>query len=294
MKEQLHRKLIEEFNLRGTPLNTRKTYTYCIGRFERHFGSSAAQLGREHVRRYLLHLVEHEHLSAQTHNVHGAALWFLYTKVLERPKVVADLPRRKQTRTLPTVLTADEVERVFTALGATALRAVLMLAYGAGLRIGEACRLRMQDINSRAGVIHVRSTKRNRDRDVMLSPTLLAELRAYWRRRRPAGPELFPGRAGAGTTLTRAAVSKALKKALAQAGLSGRRITVHTMRHAFATHLLEQGTDLRTVQVLLGHASISSTTIYVHVSTARLQSVKSPLERLRVTAPTASSPRPNT
>jgi integrase/recombinase XerD len=146
--------------------------------------------------------------------------------VLERPKVVADLPRRKQTRTLPTVLTPDEVARLFTALGATALRAVLMLAYGAGLRIGEACRLRMQDINSRAGVIHVRSTKRNRDRDVMLRPTLLAELRAYWRWRRPAGPELFPGRAGAGTTLTRAAVSKALKKKLTQAGLSGRRITV--------------------------------------------------------------------
>jgi len=166
MKQQLYKKLVEEFNLRGTPLNTRKTYTYCIGRFERHFGSGAAQLGREHVRRYLLHLVEHEHLSAQTHNVHAAALWFLYTKVLERPKVVADLPRRKQTRTLPTVLTPDEVARLFTALGATALRAVLMLAYGAGLRIGEACRLRMQDINSRAGVIHVRSTKRNRDRDV--------------------------------------------------------------------------------------------------------------------------------
>jgi integrase len=99
-----------------------------------------------------------------------------------------------------------------------------MLAYGASLRIGEACRLRMQDINSRAGVIHMRSTKRNRDRDVMLSPTLLAELRAYWRRR-PAGPELFPGRAGAGTTLTRAAVSKALQKALVQAGLSASRCT---------------------------------------------------------------------
>jgi site-specific recombinase XerD len=260
MKQQLYEKLVEEFNLRGTPLNTRKTYTYCIGRFERHFGSGAAQLGREHVRRYLLHLVEHEHLSAQTHNVHAAALWFLYTKVLERPKAVADLPRRKQTRTLPTVLTPDEVARLFTALGATALRAVLMLAYGPALAAPGSS---------------------------------MAELRAYWRWRRPAGPELFPGRAGAGTTLTRAAISKALKKALVQAGLSGRRITVHTMRHAFATHLLEQGTDLRTVQVLLGHASISSTTIYVHVSTARLQSVKSPLDRLRVPAPPASSPRPN-
>jgi len=288
MKQQLHKRLIEEFNLRGTPLNTRKTYTYCIGRFERHFGSSAATLGREQVRRFLLYLVEHEQLSAQTHNVHAAALWFLYVHVLGRPKVVADLPRRKTRRRLPVVLTPGEVEQLFGALGSPALRAVLMLAYGAGLRVGEACRLRVEDVDSRAGVIHVRGTKRNRDRDVMLSPRLLAELRAYWRRRRPPGPELFPGRAGAGTTLTRAAVSKALQRALTKTGLCGRGITVHTMRHAFATHLLEQGTDLRTVQVLLGHASISSTTIYVHVSTARLRSVQSPLERLRVPAPLAS------
>ena len=289
MKQQLSKKLVEEFNLRGTPVNTRKIYSYCIGRFERHFGSSATRLGREHVRRFLLHLVEHEHLSAQTHNVHATALWFLYTRVLDRPNVVVDLPRRKLTRTLPTVLIPEEVERLFAALGSSALRAVLMLAYGAGLRVGEACRLRVQDIDSQAGVIHVRNAKRNRDRDVMLSPKLLVELRAYWRRHRPAGPELFPGRAGAGTTLTRAAISKALKKALAQAGLSGRRITVHTLRHAFATHLLEQGTDLRTVQVLLGHASLSSTTIYVHVSTARLRSVHSPLERLQVSSPRGNS-----
>jgi site-specific recombinase XerD len=288
MKQQLHKKLIEEFNLRGTPLNTRKTYSYCIGRFERHFASSATRLGREHVRRFLLYLVEHERLSAQTHNVHVAALWFLYMYVLGRPKVVADLPRRKLTRKLPVVLTPGEVEQLLAALGSPALRAVLMLAYGAGLRIGEACRLRVQDVDSRAGVIHVRGAKRDRDRDVMLGPKLLEELRAYWRKRRPPGPELFPGRAGAGTTLTRAAVSKALHKALPTAGLCGRGITVHTLRHAFATHLLEQGTDLRTVQVLLGHASISSTTIYVHVSTARLQSVQSPLERLQVPAPLAS------
>jgi hypothetical protein len=104
MKQQLHNKLIEEFNLRGTPLNTRKTYTFCIGRFERDFGSSAARLGREHVRRFLLYLVQHEQLSAQTHNVHAAALWFLYVHVLGRPKVVADLPRRKARRQIDAAL----------------------------------------------------------------------------------------------------------------------------------------------------------------------------------------------
>jgi integrase/recombinase XerD len=122
---------------------------------------------------------------------------------------------------LPTVLTPAEVERLFAALGSSALRAVLILAYGAGLRVREACRLRLQDVDSRAGVLHVRNTKRNRDRDVMLSPKLLASSGPTGAKRRPPGPELFPGRAGAGTTLTRAAISRALKKALAQAGLSG-------------------------------------------------------------------------
>jgi site-specific recombinase XerD len=158
-------------------------------------------------------------------------------------------------------------------------RAVLMVTYGAGLRINEALHLRVQDIDSAAGVIHVRGAKRNRDRDVMLSPRLLQELRAYWRARRPPGPDLFPGRAGDGTTLTRAAVNLALRKASAAAGIE-RHIHPHSLRHAFATHLLEQGADVRTVQVLLGHASISTTTRYLHLSTARLRSVKSPLERL--------------
>jgi integrase/recombinase XerD len=246
-------------------------------------GASAATLGRAEVRQFLLHLVEHEKLSPITHNVHAAALCFLYASVLGRRRVVENLPRRKGTRKLPVVLTPAEVERLLGVLPPRH-RAVLMLAYGAGLRISEACRLQIADVDSKAGVIHVRNTKRNRDRDVMLSPRLLAELRSYWRRRRPPGPELFPGRAGAGTTLTRAAVCKALKNARAAAGLD-RRVTPHSMRHSFATHLLEQGTDLRTLQVLLGHASMATTAHYVHVSTARLASTHSPLDRLRLAPP---------
>ena len=288
MRQQLQKRLTEEFVLRSTPLNTRLTYQRCIDRFERHFAASAATLGRAEVRLFLLHLVEHEKLSPITHNVYAAALCFLYTHVLGRPRVVQNLPRRKGTRTLPAVLTPAEVGRLFGVLRPTH-RAVLMLAYGAGLRISEACQLQIADIDSKAGVVHIHAAKGNRDRDVMLSPRLLAELRSYWRRRRPPGPELFPGRAGAGTTLTRAAVSMALKKSLAAAGLVGRRITPHTMRHSFATHLLEQGTDLRTLQVLLGHASMATTTRYVHVATARLASTHSPLDRLRLAPPTPSA-----
>lgn len=282
MKQQLEKRFVEELDLRNTPINTRLTYRRCIERFERHFGKSAAQLGRAEVRQYLLHLVEHENLSPITHNVHAAALSFLYTHVLGRSQVVEKLPRRKATRKLPSVPTAEEIERLLGAIRSPMHRAVLMLAYGAGLRIHEALHLRVEDIDSAAGVIHVRSAKRNRDRDVMLAPRLLAELRAYWRACRPGGPELFPGRTGHGT-LTRNAVSLAIRKASRAAGID-RRIHPHALRHAFATHLLEQGTDLRTVQVLLGHASLSSTTRYLHLSTARLRSVKSPLERLHLEA----------
>ncbi|MGH8309016.1 MAG: tyrosine-type recombinase/integrase [Steroidobacteraceae bacterium] len=288
MKQQLQKKLAEEFDLRGTALNTRQKYRCCIERFERHFTASAAQVGRDHVRQYLLHLVEHEKLSPITHNVYAAALHFLYTHVLGRPRVVEKLPRRKQVRKAPAVLTPEEVERLLGALSSRMCRAVAMLAYGAGLRVSEACNLRVSDIDSAAGVIHVRGAKRNRDRDVMLSPRLLEELRSYWRSRRPPGPELFPGRAGAGTTMTRVAIAKAVKNARVAAGLEARRITPHTLRHSFATHMLEQGTDLRTLQVLLGHASLRSTTGYVHISTARLASLKSPLDRIRVPAPRSS------
>jgi len=280
MKQQLEKRLAQEFELRNTPVNTRLTYRRCIERFERHFDKSAAHLGREEVRQYLLHLVEHRNLSPITHNVYAAALYFLYTHALRRPQIVEKLPRRKATRKLPSVPTTEEIEKLLAAIRSPMHRAVLMLAYGAGLRIEEALHLRIEDIDSAAGVIHVRNAKRNRDRDVMLSPRLLEELRSYWRARRPPGPELFPGRTGHGT-LTRNAVNLAIKKALRAAGIE-RHIHPHALRHAFATHLLEQGTDLRAVQVLLGHASLSSTTRYLHMSTARLRSIKSPLDRLRV------------
>ena len=273
MKQQLEKRLAEEFDLRGTPLNTRKTYKRCIDRFEGHFTASAATLGREHVRQYLLHLIEHERLSAVTHNVHAAALRFLYMHVLGRPHIVAGMGRRKTTRTVPAVLTPGEVERLLGAVSSRTCRAVLMVAYGAGLRVSEACKLCVSDIDSAAGVIHVRSGKRNRDRDVMLGARLLAELRAYWRWRRPPGPEVFPGRAGAGTTMTRVAIAKAVKNARAAAGLEGRRVTPHTMRHSFATHILARGADLRAIQEMLGHARLSTTQIYTHVEMDRLKEI---------------------
>ena len=273
MRQSTMKRLREEFTLRGTPQRTQETYAGCIERFERYCGKSAAGLGEAQVREFLLHLCEWK-LSAITHNVYAAALFFLYTHVLKRPRVVAGLPRRKVARHLAQVLTPPEVERLLGALRSVVHRTVLMVAYGAGLRITEACSLTVADIDSKAGVIHVRGGKRRRDRDVMLGAAVLEGLRAYWRCRRPPGPELFPGRAGAGTHITRAAVGVGLRKALGAAGLAGRRTTPHCLRHSFATHMLEQGTDLRTLQVLLGHGSVVSTTRYVHVSAARMRGLE--------------------
>ncbi len=193
MRPQLRKRLFEEFDLRGTPPSTRITYSGCIDRFERHFGVSAAKLGKKQVREFLLHLVAVEQRSAMTHNVNVAALVFLYARVLGRPATVAGIPRRKLTRKLAEVLTPAQVERLLAAQPSLTHRMALMLAYGAGLRIGEVLSLRVEHIDSAAGVIHVRNAKRWRDRDVMLAPQLLAALRAYWLWRRPPGPELFPG-----------------------------------------------------------------------------------------------------
>jgi integrase/recombinase XerD len=284
----IQEKLDRAFDLRGTPANTRRTYRWCIGKFERYAGRPACELGREQVEQFLLHLVRDRKVSPSTHNVYVGALRFLYEVALERPDVALRVPRRKQPMRLPVLLSPADIVRLIAAVPSIMVRTILMLAYGAGLRVSEACRLRVEDIDSRAMVLHIREAKRGRERYVMLSPRLLDELRAYWRTQRPAGPALFPGR-GRAATVSREAVSKAMRKAARRCGIT-QRVTPHTLRHGFATDLLEQGVDLRTVQVLLGHASIGSTSLYLHVSTARVQRLVSPLDRLPADPTRPTSP----
>jgi site-specific recombinase XerD len=286
----IQEKLNEAFDLRGTPTNTRRTYRWCIGKFERFAGRPASELGREQVEQFLLHLVRERKVSPSTHNVYVGALRFLYEVALDRADVALRVPRRKQPKRVPVLLSPADIVRVIAAVPSITVRTILMLAYGAGLRVSEACGLRVEDIDSRAMVLHVREAKRGLGRYVMLSPRLLDALRAYWRARRPPGPALFPGR-GRAAMVSRAAVSKAMRKAARRCGIT-QRVTPHTLRHGFATDLLEQGVDLRTVQVLLGHASISSTTLYLHVSTARVQRLVSPLDRLPAesTRPKSAAP----
>jgi integrase len=285
----IQEKLGRAFDLRGTPRSTRQTYGWCIALFERFAGRPVSGLNREEIERFLLYLVRDRKVSPSKQNVYIAALSFLYVTVLGRPTVMVGVPRRKQPIKLPVLLSPEEVVRLLAAVSSITVRTIAMLGYGAGLRVGEACRLRVEDIDSRRMVIHIREAKRGRARYVMLSPRLLEALRAYWRARRPAGPELFPGR-GQQATIARAAVSKALRQAARKCGIT-QRVTPHTLRHGFATDLLEQGVDLRTVQVLLGHASLSSTVRYTHVTTARVQRLVSPLDRL-LGAPTPPAPAP--
>jgi len=235
-------------------------------------------MGRKEVREYQLYLQDVRKLQPGTIKGHLGAIRFLYGVTLGQPEVAASIIWPRQPRKLPDIPASSEVETVFGHVESLAYRAILMAAYGAGLRITEACRLTIPDLDTQRGLIHVRDGKRGRDRYVMLPKRLLEVLRAYWRQARPPGPQFFPGRGRTGV-LTPGAVGKALKKAVVKAALT-KRVTPHTLRHAFATHLLEAGTDIRTIQVLLGHSSIRSTAHYTQVSGRTIARTISPLDRL--------------
>jgi site-specific recombinase XerD len=180
--------------------------------------------------------------------------------------------------TLPDILSLDEVQRLLAAIASLKHRVILMAAYGAGLRISEACSLEVGDIDSARGLIHVREGKGQRDRYVMLSPRLLGALRLYWKHERPTGPQFFPGQAEE-SCISAKAVQAALRAAVLEAKIT-KHVTPHVLRHSFATHLLESGTDVRVIQVLLGHASIRTTMRYTQVSATHIGRTQSPLDRL--------------
>ena len=280
---QLRKKKEGDLKLSGRSENTRKTYLTCAAAFVKHYGKPPASMGRVEIRDFLLHLVEERKVRPSTYNVYAASLKFLYSCTLERPEEVAWIGHMKVRQHLPAILSVEEIERLLAALGSLKMQAIVMAAYGAGLRISEACKLRVEDIDSRRMVIHVRNGKGDKDRHTMLPQRLLEVLRAYWKQERPPGPQLFPGQRP-GKVLHRETVNKALKLATECAKIK-KRVTPHSLRHAFATHLLESGTDLRTLQVLLGHASIRTTVRYAQVSPAVIRRTRSPADRLRKTVP---------
>ena len=266
----------EDLKLKVYALSTQDTYLRCARRFVAFHMRPPTELGEKEIRAFLMHLLEEKKVGAANHKIHVAAIKFLFNTTLRRPEEVVHIPWPKVPRTLPDILSGDETINLLEAIDSIMHRAILMAAYGGGLRIKEACSLCAEDIDSKRGLIHVRHGKRGQDRYVMLSDLLLACLRHYWRSVRPAGAYLFPGRK-ADTHISDDAVRNALRKASNKLGIT-KRVTPHNLRHAFATHLLEDGCDIRVIQVLLGHGPIRSTARYTHVSAKHIGQVKSPLD----------------
>ena len=289
---QLRDRLEGDLLLKGLAEVTRAEYLHCATQLAAHYRRSPAELGAEDLRAYLFHLARTLNYSAANLKMHVAAITFLYTVTLRRPDAVARLPYPKVPRPLLDIPSPGEVAKVLAAVRTLKYRMVLFCAYGARLRVREACELCIGDIDSTRMVIYVRAGKGGRDRYAMLSPVLLDSLRHYYRAEHPDKPYLFPGHTP-GKPARPEGVQTAVRIALTHSGVS-KRITPHTLRHAFATHSLEAGTDLRVIQVLLGHANIRTTTRYVHVSTRLIASTPSPLDAIapqiaHTKPPTASS-----
>jgi site-specific recombinase XerD len=278
--------VLEELQRRNYSPNTVRTYIHAIEDFARYFGRSPYRLGPEHIRRYQVHLFRDRKLSAGTVEGRTAALRFLFVKTLKRPYIHDQIPFPKRQRPLPTVLSQEEVARLIDSAQSLMHRAMLMTLYGTGVRRAELCQLKVADVDSKRMVIRVRHGKGGRDRDVLLSDKLLETLREYWRWMKPK-TYLFPGTVKnwrADVPITTKVVWTAVNEARKRAGIA-KRISPHTLRHSFATHMLEAGADLRTIQVLLGHAELADTAVYLHLSRRHLQAVASPIEAITVSSP---------
>jgi site-specific recombinase XerD len=272
----LRRRMIDDMTLRNLSPATQRSYLHAVTKFSRHFGCPPDRLGLEDVRSFQVHLVS-QGISWPALNQTVCALRFFYGVTLDRAEIPERIVYARTPRKLPSILSADEVVRFLEAVPSLKTRVALTTAYAAGLRASEAVSLKVADIDSSRMVLQVRHGKGARDRTVMLSAALLAILRSYWRLARPA-PWLFPGRSP-DKPIDVQVLHAACRSAAKAAGLT-KRVSVHTLRHSFATHLLESGTDIRIIQVLLGHSNLSTTARYTHVATSTIARTQSPLDRL--------------
>lgn len=261
---------------RGFRPNTIATYLGGTRKFLKWFNKPASTTTRQDVERYLLGQARRG-VAPRTRNVTLATLRLLFVEVLERPDVTAGIRRARVLPTVPTILSGSEVQAVLAHLQSPTHRAIVATLYGAGLRVTELCTLRIDDVDSKQMRLRIRDAKTG-DRYVRLTPAVLEALRAHYRARRPQGPWLFPGRPST-KPLTRAAVAKMLGRAARALNLN-KHVYPHALRHSFAVHLLDLGADLRTVQILLGHRQVSSTTQYLYLSQERLARAPSPLDAL--------------
>ena len=270
----LRQRMVEDLKIRRYSPATQANYIRCVAQFARHFGRPVERLSQEHVREFLAYLSIEARVSYGTLSQYVSALRFLYRVTLGKPWAVEQIPYPRSEVHLPPIPTREQVLKFLECVPNIKHRAALTTCYAAGLRVSEAVALEVTDIDSCRMIIHVRQGKRRKDRMVPLSPALLQLLRTYWRVVQ-SRDWLFPGRYG--QHLSSRVIQHACARARRVSGLK-RRFTVHTLRHAFATHLLERGANLRTLQVLLGHASIRTTATYTHVSTRELHAAGSPLD----------------
>ena len=274
----LRRRMVEDMTVRNLSPATQRSYLYAVAKFSRFFGKSPERLDLEDVRTYQVHLAS-QGIAWATLNQTVAALRFFYGVTLDRPEIPERIAYAREPRRLPVVLSADEVVRFLEAVPSLKSRTALTTAYAAGLRVSEVVALKVADIDSGRMLIRVEQGKGGKDRYVMLSAQLLAILRTYWRLARPRY-WLFPGR-DEERPIDQTVLHAACRSACEAAGLT-KHVTVHTLRHSFATHLLESGADIRIIQVLLGHTNISTTARYAQVATSTIQGTTSPLDRLRL------------
>ena len=272
----LRRRMTDDMSLRNLSPATQRSYLHAVTKFSRYFGCSPDRLGLEDVRAFQVHLVS-QGISWPALNQTVCALRFFYGVTLDREEIPERIAYARTPRKLPAILSADEVVRFLEAVPSLKARAALTTAYAAGLRASEAVSLKVADIDSGRMVIQIRHGKGAKDRTVMLSPQLLAILRTYWRLARPRD-WLFPGR-GPDKPIDVQVLHAACRSATKAAGLV-KQVSVHTLRHSFATHLLESGVDIRIIQVLLGHSSLATTARYTQVATTTIAATRSPLDRL--------------
>lgn len=285
----LRQRMLEDMSIRNLAENTQLSYVQQVVCFTRYFGRPPEELGPEQVRAYQSHLVTERHLAASSVSTATAALRFLYRVTLKRDWTADDIPMPKKPFKLPVVLSPGEVTLFLASIAYLKHRTILMTLYAAGLRISEATHLLVTDVDSQRMVIRIEQGKGNKDRYVMLSPRLLDALRSYWRVERPRH-WLFPGDVP-GHPITRDAVGQACRKAHRACGIT-KPITPHSLRHAFATHLLESGTDVRTIQLLLGHRSLATTSRYLKIATSTVCATASPLDLLPKIEPPANDSPP--
>lgn len=273
---KLRDQMLADLQLKGITPRTQKTYLREVRNFAKHFGKSPEQLGENEVREYLLYLLNERKLSDGTLRFYVAALKFLYKTTLKRDWVVENIKNPRRKKKLPVVLALSEVKALFSVTTNLKHKAMLMITYCSGLRISEAARLRITDIDSKRMMVRIQQGKGGKDRYSILSHTALECLRRYWRKYHP-GEWLFEGM-DKKEHISTSTIREVFYQAKKRAGIT-KPASVHTLRHSFATHLVEAGTSLHHVQLLLGHRSPNTTTVYLHVSRLNIAQVTSPLDR---------------